>query len=200
MAEKIIALFVEGPTEIEFYKAVVKYVHDTMQIQFDCSFEWIDMHGIGNYKKDALRKFKHTQKKHSEKDIYAVLCIDTDVFDLAKKPPIDKKAVKNSLLEAGAKEVHYIEAKRSIEDWFLTDFDGVISYLKLPKETKKPAGVGQNVLKSLFRSAKRVYIKGGKTEGFIKKLDIPKIMSTHCKALKPLCKLIGVDCKVVCKK
>ena len=60
MANKVVALFVEGPTEIEFYKAVIKYAHDVMQTKFDCSFEWLDMHGIGNYKNDALRKFKNT--------------------------------------------------------------------------------------------------------------------------------------------
>ena len=200
MANKVVALFVEGPTEIEFYKSVIKYAHDAMQTKFDCSFEWLDMHGIGNYKNDALRKFKNTQRKHPNDDIYAILCIDTDVFDLAKKPPIDKRAVKASLESAGAKKVYYVEARHSIEDWFLSDYEGVLSYLNLPKGTKRPSGKGQEALKALFRSAKKIYIKGGKTEGFIKKLDIAKIVSTNCKPIKPLCQIVGMDCKKVCKK
>lgn len=198
---KVVALFVEGPTEIEFYKAVIKYAHDIMQTQFNCSFEWVDMHGIGNYKKDALRKYNKIKKDHPGDEIYAVLCIDTDVFDLTKKkPPIDRKAVKASLEEAGAKKVSYVEAKHSIEDWFLSDYDGVLSYLRLAKGTKRPTGKGQDALKALFRTAKRVYIKGGKTEGFIAKLNIPLIVSAHCKAIKPLCQAVGLDCKKVCKK
>lgn len=32
MAGKIVALFVEGDTEIEFYKAVVNYVHEKQEL------------------------------------------------------------------------------------------------------------------------------------------------------------------------
>lgn len=198
--KKIIALFVEGPTEIEFYKAVVKYVRDVMGIPFDCAFEWVDMHGIGNYKNDALRKFNALHKKHPDDDIYVVLCIDTDVFEFSKKPPIDKSVVKKSIETAGAKKVCYIEATHSIEDWFMTDFDGVLSYLGLPKNTKCSNGKGQDALKKLFKDAKKVYVKGRNTENFIKQLDIGKIIKTHCASIKPLCRLIGVDCKKICNK
>ena len=84
MANTIIALFVEGPTEIEFYKAVVKFAHDAMETPFDCSFEWLDMHGIGNYKNTAARKFRKLKEKNPSSDIYAMLCIDTDAFELSK--------------------------------------------------------------------------------------------------------------------
>lgn len=200
MANKVVALFVEGPTEIEFYKAVIKHIHDQMNIPFSCEFEWIDMHGIGNYKNDALRKYNFIRKKHEGKDVFPILCIETDVFELTKKPPIDKAAVKASLLEAGAPEVVFVEAKHSIEDWFLTDFEGVISYLRLPRDTKRPPGKGQTALKALFVRAKKVYVKGSRTEGFISKLNIPQILLAHCKAFRPLCRIVGVDCKTVCKK
>lgn len=198
--KKIVALFVEGPTEIEFYKAVVKYAHDIMKTPFNCTFEWLDMRGIGNYKNDALRKFKALQKKNPDDDIYAILCIDTDAFEFSKKPPIDKAVVKKTIEDAGAKKVCYIEAKHSIEDWFLADFDGVVSYLGLPRGTKRPKGKGQEVLKKLFRDAKKVYVKGHNTENFIKSLDAGKIMKDYCGALKTLCRIAGVDCKKVCNK
>lgn len=200
MANTIIALFVEGPTEIEFYKAVVKFAHDAMETPFDCSFEWLDMHGIGNYKNTAARKFRNLKKKNPYSDIYAILCIDTDAFELSKKPPIDKDKVKQALKEEGAKQVFYIEAKSSIEDWFLEDLAGVCSYLKLSPKTKRPPGRGQEALKTLFKSANRVYLKGNKTEGFIAKLDMPQIMSARCKELNPLCSLVGFDCIKICHK
>ena len=199
-AKKIVALFVEGPTEIEFYKAVVKYAHDIMETPFNCIFEWVDMHGIGNYKNDALRKFKALQKKYPGDDIDALLCIDTDAFELSKKPPSEKAVGKKSIETAGAKKVCYIEAKQSIEDWFLADLEGVVSYLGLPRGTKRPKGKGQEALKKLFKDAKKVYVKGHNTENFINSLDISKIMKVYCGALKTLCRIAGIDCKKVCNK
>jgi len=200
MKEKIIALFVEGPTEIEFYTSVVKFIHDKMGNSYDCSFKWFDMHGIGNYKTIVLRKFNALQISKTDADIFAILCIDTDVFEFSKKPPLDKSEIKKDLINAGAKNVIFIEAKTSIEDWFLIDFDGVLSYLRLPKSTKRPEGNGQQALKKLFKKANKLYVKGEKTEGFINKLDISKIVLASCKALSPLCSLIGACCKKVCNK
>ena len=197
---KIVALFVEGATEIEFYKAIIKYSRDSMGMPFSCIFEWIDMGGIGNYKKDALRKFNLLRKKYPHDDIYALLCIDTDVLQFSKKPPVDRRAVKTAIQEAGAKKVYYIEAEHSIEDWFLADFDGVISYLGLPKSTKRPKGMGQEVLKKLFKDAKKIYVKGHNTGEFIKNLDIGKIMTAYCNQLKTLCRIAELNCKYVCKK
>ena len=62
MADKVVALFVEGPTEIEFYKAVIAEARRVMRTPFPCEIEYIDMKGIGNYKKDALRKFNKLKK------------------------------------------------------------------------------------------------------------------------------------------
>ena len=201
MADKVIVLFVEGPTEIEFYKAVIKRAHDLMSTPFTCSVEYLDMYGIGNYKKDATRKFNKLKEKYDEDTRYlAFLCYDSDVFQLSKKPPINRKEVRAALKNSGISKVNDIVAKSSIEEWFLKDLSGVLSYLRLPKKTKRPKGNGQEALKHLFKTANKVYIKGGKTEGFIKKLDINKIMTSCCKELSPLCKEIGFDCSIVCGK
>lgn len=93
MAKKIIALFVEGPTEKEFYKAVVKTIHSQLDCAFGCEIQYIDMKGIGNYKRAALRKYNDLQNKNSGAYIYPFLCIDSDVFEFNKKPPFNKKEV-----------------------------------------------------------------------------------------------------------
>lgn len=201
MTKKVIVLFVEGPTEIEFYKAVIKRAHDLMPTKFTCSVEYLDMKGIGNYKKDATRQFNKLKDNYEEDTEYlAFLCYDSDVFQFSKKPPINRKEVRAAIKDAGASKVADIVAESSIEEWFLMDLPGVLSYLRLPKNTKRPLGRGQEALKKLFKNANKVYVKGGKTEGFIKKLDIAKIMSSCCKSLSPLCKAIGFDCTLVCKK
>lgn len=127
-----------------------------------------------------------------------MLCLDHDVFERGKKPPIDKSAIRKALIEKGAKSVIYIEAVHSIEDWFLDDFDGVISFLSLPRNTRKPSGVGQKILEELYRKKNDIYSKGIKSEGLIKALDVSKIMSMHCRELQPLCKAAGFDCCKVC--
>lgn len=70
MAKRVVVLFVEGSTEIEFYKAVIKRAHDLMPTQFTCSVEYLDMYGIGNYRKDAIRKFNKLKDKYEEDTEY----------------------------------------------------------------------------------------------------------------------------------
>ncbi len=200
MADKVVVIFAEGPTEVEFYKAVVIKARELMKVSYPCQIEYVDMKGIGKYKKDALRKFNNIKSKKPNCEFYLFLCIDNDVFEYSKKPPINRQEVKQSLLDAGAKDVTYIVARQSIEEWFLCDLDGVLSYLRLPKNTKRPSGNGQEALKSLFLKKSKVYSKGSKVDGFIEKLNIQKIIKSCCSSLKPLCRILNLDCKIICGK
>ena len=200
MAGKIVALFVEGDTEIEFYKAVVNYVHEKTGTPFDCGIKYLNMKGIGNYKKIALKKYNDLVKKNPDKIIYPFMCIDNDVFAFSKKPPFNKKELEKLFKEENATKPTFIVAHESIERWFLYDLPGVLSYLNLKKNTKCPKGTGQDALKALFRKANKLYIKGNKTEGFIEKLDISKIMKKCCAEIAPLCTALKIDCACVCGK
>lgn len=200
MANRVVVIFAEGQTEIEFYKAVISFMHNKMEKSFECSLQWVDVGGIGNYKDGALRKGKKILRDNADKQAYAVLCHDTDVFDFNVKPPVNMTEVKAALKDAGFKRVSAVKAKHSIEDWFLTDYNGVLSYLKLSASTKRPSGKGQDALKALFRKAGKIYSKGCKTDGLIEKLDIEMIVQAHCADLKPLCSAIGADCALVCCK
>lgn len=199
MADKVIALFVEGPTEIEFYKAVVRKARELMEAPFECKIEYYNMKGIGNYKNTALRKFDKLKSKNHDKDIYVFFCIDHDVFEFSKKPPFSKDELKKAFLSSGAKNVAFIVAVQSIEEWFLCDLEGVIDYLHLPATTKRPNGTGQDALKKLFIKANKIYSKGSKVDGLIEKIDIAKIMKKQCSSFKPLCKALSLDCKNICK-
>ncbi|MBE6842810.1 MAG: hypothetical protein E7510_08290 [Ruminococcus sp.] len=197
---KVVVLFVEGDTEVEFYKALVTNLRKMNRDSFACYIEYKNMRGVGNYKKDALKRLNDIKKKYSNSEIFVFLCYDTDVFEFSKKPPVNMKEVKKDLLNNGAKKVEFIKASKSIEDWFLLDFEGVLKHLRLPKQTPREHGVGQEVLKKLFKKSKRIYIKGKKTEGFIECLDIDKIKKQICPYIRPLCEQIGVNCKNVCGK
>ena len=61
---KVIALFVEGETEVEFYKALINDIRCRLDQQFANIFEYENLKGIGNYKKDALRRLEKLKKKY----------------------------------------------------------------------------------------------------------------------------------------
>ena len=197
---KVVILFVEGYTEIDFYKALLADIRNLHNQEFCCNIEYINMKGVGNYKNDAVRKLEQVKRKYPDSDIHAFLCYDTDVFCFSRRPPVDMKEVREQLIENGANEVEFIKANKSIEDWFLYDFEGVKRYLRLPKKTAKETGTGQEVIQKLFKKANRVYVKGGKLDGFIDKLNITLIRVQICSNLRPLCQCLEVDCDKICNK
>ncbi len=198
MTDDIVVIFAEGPTEIEFYKAVVAKANKLSSVSYSCQIEYINMKGIGQYKTKALKKFKHLKNIKPNSKFNLFLCIDNDVFQNPTKSPFDKDTLEKNLKKAGAANVKYIIANQSIEDWFLSDLEGVLDYLKLPKTTKRPSGNGQEALKKLFKKKNKLYVKGTKAEGFIERLDLLKIIKIQCKSFEPLCKSLGFECKKVC--
>lgn len=136
---KCLVLFVEGDTEVEFYKSVIAFARERRSNkQFDTYIEIENVRGIGGFKNLALRKFKMKIKPKYEDDcIFTIaLCSDTDVFEFAPKPPVQWKDVEKALLLEGAHNVFLVKAEKSIEDWFLHDLDGIRSFLRLKKTLK----------------------------------------------------------------
>ncbi|MFA5561930.1 MAG: hypothetical protein WDA00_04750 [Eubacteriales bacterium] len=198
--DSVILLLVEGETEVYFYKLLIKNIRDINNAPFSCEIEYKNIKGIGKYTNDALRRFDDVKRKYPHRHIEVILCYDTDVFELSKKPPVDMKALAKVLFGAGAHEIIHVKAKSSIEDWFILDWYGVLKHLRLNKRTKRPAGKGKQVLKNAFLKANRVYVKGGKNEGFIDSLNIETIRREICKNIQPLCHRLGIDCNDICKE
>ena len=139
---KCLVFILEGDTEKEFYKYLVQYIKKKHQVtKFSTQIEYLDVKGVGCFKKIAGRKFeKDVKKKYgSDCEYTVVLCRDTDVFELSPKPPVKWKDVKKDFLEKGASRVIDVKAKHSIEDWFLYDLDGIAKFLKVepPKNLKR---------------------------------------------------------------
>lgn len=192
---KCLILFVEGDTEVEFYKRVVdnaRKLHP--ENKFDTYIEYRNVKGVGGFKNNALRKFvKEIKPKYGEECIYTVvLCSDTDVFDFSSKPPIRWKEVERELLENGADRIIHVRAKHSIEDWFLYDAEGIVRFLRLGKNTNVIGKSGYDKLQNLYRRVNKVYFKGAKSSGMIAKLDIDKIANSVRDQLKPLYDALGV--------
>lgn len=193
---KCLVLFVEGDTEVEFYKQVVANTRKLHPAgRFDTNIEYRNVRGVGGFKSIALRKFtKEIKPKYgNDCEFTIVLCSDTDVFDFAPKPPIKWDEVKKDLANSGAAKVIHVQAKRSIEDWFLYDIEGILGFLRLGKNTKVSGKNGYDKLQRLYKQANKVYYKGIQSNGMIERLNIEKIANAVKEQLNPLYKALGVE-------
>lgn len=193
---KCLVLFVEGETEVEFYKQVIanarkKRDNGTLDINVECK----NVPGVGGFKNIALRKFtKEIKPKYGEDCQFVVaLCRDTDVFEISSKPPVKWDEVERDMYDVGASEVIHICAKSSIEDWFLCDIEGIKAFLRLSKKTKVSGKTGYEKLKNLYKSVNKMYYKGMRSNGMISKLDIDKIVDSVKDQLYPLYIVLGVE-------
>ena len=115
------------------------------------------------------------------------------MFDFAPKPPIKWDEVKKEFKDNGASQIIHVQAKRSIEDWFLYDIEGILGFLRLGKKTKVSGKNGYDKLQRLYKQANKVYYKGIQSNGMIGRLDIEKIANAVKDQLNPLYKALGVD-------
>ncbi len=193
---KCLVLFVEGETEIEFYKQIIAHARKQhSKGRFNTNIEFKNVKGVGGFKNNALRKFIKEIKPKYDKDckFTIVLCNDTDVFEFASKPPIKWDEVKRELKANGASKIIHVQAKKSIEDWFLYDLEGILSFLRLSKNTKVSGKNGYHKLQNLYKQANKVYYKGIQSNGMIERLDIEKITSAVKDQLNPLYKALGIN-------
>lgn len=138
---KCLVLFVEGDTEVEFYRQVIANARKLRPNgMFDTSIECKSINGVGGFKYIVLRKFV-----------------------------------------------------KEIEDWFLYDTEGIISFLRLNKKTKVTGKDGYDKLKRLYKQANKMYYKGMKSNGMVSRLDIDKIANAVKDQLNPLYKALGVE-------
>lgn len=114
------------------------------------------------------------------------------MFELTTKPPVSWKDLKSDLLAYGASKVILLQAKRSIEDWFLYDSEGVIGFLKLPQKTKVTGKDGYHKLINLYKQANKIYYKGVSSNGMIESLNMEKIMEAIKDQLNPLYETLGI--------
>ena len=174
---RLAVIFVEGDTEVDFYKKLVSYYRNQLGGRLSCRVEYGNVKGVGNYQSKAVRIFqKSIIPKYPNCEYHAFLCYDSDVFDLTRKPQVDWNSVVKALKQAGAKKVGQVKARQSIEDWFLYDKTGLRKFLQLPKNFQMNGYSGQKGIEELFRQARRTYIKGRACKGLVDALDMSVIV------------------------
>ena len=122
------------------------------------------------------------------------LCYDTDEYsnDITKFHEGDWAMLRKSIAQSAQKVVD-IAAKADIEDIILCDLTSVLSFLRLPPETKVPPGnKGKTKLKKLFRmvASNMAYHSGERARDLISHLNMAEISALAPIPLKEIDKAI----------
>lgn len=195
--KKHILLYVEGDTEDVLFPAIIKYYRQTFECA-DVVFHIENIQGIGNYKSRAKGKLKKLSQDIKKKNeiLKVVLCsYDTDVFEFASNPPINWVGLKKDFENiTGKKNVTLIPIKHSIEDWLLSDIDGLCKYLRTKKKPRRlPGKNGYEKITHWFRQHNKVYYKGYDSKEIMKHIDIAKITAKYSIELTPIRKALGIE-------
>lgn len=195
--DKGIIILVEGETDEEIYQDIKSFLRlKNGNRGFD--FKKIvvkNLKGIGNFKSKAYGYCNKVSQNNPNIEFTVFLCYDTDVFGAQKKPPVNWKEIEKSIRELKLNNIYHIKAKTAIEDWILSDVEGLKKHLRLNKKTKVVGSNGYEKLCNLFKKANKVYSKGSKVAGLVKSLDIEKITCSNCASIRELCKVLEVNCE-----
>ncbi len=194
--KSFVIFFVEGETEKEFYEALIKFYRDNSKGKIgECKV--YNIKGISRFENKVTSKLKfEILPKHFHKRIIVICCYDSDVFDLAQKPPINWKIVKNKAKDLGAFDFIEVKAIKMIEDWFLKDIKGLCKYLNIENGVKLEGKNGYEKIKTLFKKGNKIYQKGNGVHKFIQYLNIHIIRNELKKELLPIEKALGVIMEV----
>ena len=191
MTNTVVTVFVEGDTEVDFYRKLVAYLREKHGGHLSCKVDIKNVKGVGNYQSKVGRIFLHGVKpKNSDCVHKVILSYDADVFQFSRKPPVDWNAVITDLKNKGAHEICLVKAVTSIEDWFLYDAEGLRQFLHLSKNIKMTSYKGLKGLEQLFLKAGKTYIKGVRCKGLVDALDVNVIYPRIKDDIESLEKLI----------
>lgn len=191
MANVHTAVFVEGDTDKIFYEALIKFYREKYKIS--TSIKILNLRGIGKYEGKLIGKLKNEiASKGSSTEIRVVSCYDTDVFELGKKPPVNREKVKKEVLELKVKTFVEVPARKMIEDWFLCDLKGLCAFLGIKEPRKLKGKDGNEKISSLFKQGNKIYQKGLSSHKFVEKLNIELIREQVKNELSEFEKTIGL--------
>ena len=189
MNRRGLLIFVESSLELAFYRTVVLTILNQKKssIVEDPLIIYKIINRIGNHQNSANRIYqKQIIIDYPEVPFDVILCHDSSVYKFSPKLPLDWEFVESDLIGAGVQHVDHIIANKSIEDWFLLDYPGVLDFLNLPQDTILPEGDGITKFKSLYNKTNNVYVRGSESDALVQYLAINKITSIIHKQLRPL--------------
>ena len=90
--------------------------------------------------------------------------------------------------------MYEIQAKSSIEDWFLYDRESIRSFLNISKNVEISKCNGLSGLKSLFQKVNKTYVKGLKSTDLVDSLNMNVIFPIFFCQIYTLCHAVGLNC------
>ena len=195
MMVSFVILFVEGETEVQFYNALIDYYRDHSKSQL-AGCKIYNIKSIGRFESKVSSKLKfEIIPKYPKFKLKVICCYDSDVFELAQKPPVNWTIVKKKVSDLGINEFEEIVAIRMIEDWFLKDIEGLCKFLKVDIPKKLGGKNGYEKMKMLFKKGAKpkVYQKGSNSHKFVPSLNLRAIRDSVKGELKVLEDALGVS-------
>ena len=196
-----VVIFVEGDTDKLLFDALVQHYRYQYGNSI-ASCEVRNLHGVSRYMSKVSGKLRNqiipaAAKKGME--VKAVCCsYDTDVFEYAERPVVDWNRVEAEVKRMGIRNFCQVKVEQMIEDWLLDDMDGLCTFLKLKRRPSKLQGKnGYERLKSLYKTAGQVYVKGFGADALIATLNMGIIRQKRATALKQLEQLLGVPQNII---
>jgi len=161
-------------------------------------YKVFNVKGISRFETKVATKLKYeVVPKHDVSNIKVICCYDSDVFELAQKPPTNWQIVKKKVNELGISSFSEVKAIRMIEDWFLKDLKGLCQYLKIEEPKRLDGKDGLEKIKTLFKKGKtpKIYQKGSYSHKFIPSLNFLTIRSSVKSELSTIETALGVTIK-----
>lgn len=196
--DKHVALILlEGETEEEFYLELsnIKFKHIPKKIK--------NIKGNYNINNKIIDAACNFADKNPNDTFDVFICIDQEIEGT---PAFNKKYVLEKLKEIkNFKKLVPVIAVLMIESLFFIDINGIYDFLRAkhtlrnPKKFSNFRKLKHQELSKLFKQFEKIYTKGHKCEGLVKKLDMDKIVS-KAKELQDMLSYIDKNKKLFLRK
>lgn len=178
--------FVEGHTEIEFYKPIIAQRFQGLPKSI------YNLEGAYNIHKNTYGLTLDFLRKHPDSNVRVFCCLDRE--SRFNAPPLNLKEMRDRFAsdpkyEGRVLSADSIIATIMIESWFFHDIENIYKFLRAPKSKRNskkfnpPERFTHKDLSALFKQFGKLYIKGEKCSGLINALDL-NLIYANCSELR----------------
>lgn len=191
-----VVIFVEGDTDEVLFKALIDYYRTVSKTELR-PYRICNLRGVTRYTSKLIAKLQNEYLPEAKKKGYQIQTIccsyDTDVFEVRSPLMINWDILRKTVKRMGIQEFIQLGIRSSIEDWLLSDMEGICRYLNLTTIPKSLKGNNGNAkLTDLYGHAKKVYQKGCQARELVDALRMEIIKKKHADDLSELEKALNV--------
>lgn len=191
-----VVIFVEGDTDEVLFKALIDYYRTVSKTELrPCRI--CNLRGITRYTSELISKLQNEYLPEAKKKGYQIQTVccsyDTDAFEVKNPLMVNWDILRKTMKRMGIHEFIQLGIRSSIEDWLLSDMEGIYRYLNLTTIPKSLKGNNGNAkLTDLYGHARKVYQKGYQAKELVNALSMEIIRKKHADDLSELEKALNV--------